>query len=166
MTKIVFDSDGLIKLIKGGCYQELFEHFTCSISKEVYEETVIKGMERLYEDAFQIEELVKNKKLKVEKAKNNKHAQFILKYSDVGKGEASTLHLFFDTNAKAIISDDRVFLNLLQQNNVPFITPTDLIVRLYELKIISKEEAMEALTKIEPYVNKNSYNNAKANLEV
>lgn len=65
----------------------------------------------------------------------------------------------------AIISDDRAFLNLLEQNDIPFITPADLIVRLCELEIISKDEAMDALYQIKPYVNKNSYNNAKANLE-
>ena len=165
MTKIVFDSDGLIKLTKAECLQILLEHFTCSITKEVYEETALKGMERLYDDAFQIEELVKKGKLNVEKAKNNKQAQQILKYSGFGKGEASSLHLFFDTNAMAIVSDDRAFLNLLEQNNIPFITPADLIIRMYELKLISKNEAMDALNKIKPYVSKNSYNNAKANLE-
>lgn len=165
MTKIVFDSDGLIKLTKAGCLQKLLEHFTCSITREVYEETALKGMERLYDDAFQIEELIKNGRLNVEKAKNNKKAQQILKYSGVGKGEASSLHLFFNTNAVAIVSDDRAFLNLLEQNNLPFITPADLIIKLYELKLLSKNEAMDALNKIKPYVSKNSYNNAKANLE-
>jgi len=166
MTKVIFDSDGLIKLVKAGCCQQLFKHFTCSISKEVYEETVIKGMEGLYDDAFQLEEHVKNNDLTVENVKNNRQAQMILKNRVVGKGEASSLHLFFNTKARVIISDDRVFLNLLQNNNIPFVTPADLIVRLYELKIIPKNEAMEALIKIKPYINKDSYNNAKTNLEV
>ena len=165
MTKIVFDSDGLIKLTKAECLQILLEHFTCSITKEVYEETAIKGMERLYDDAFQIEELVKKGMLNVEKTKNNKQAQQILKSSGVGKGEASSLHLFFNTNARAIISDDRIFLNLLEQNNIPFIIPADLIIRLVELKLISKDEAMDALNKLKPYVSQKNYNNAKENLE-
>jgi len=165
MSKIVLDSDGLIKLFKSGCLQKVLEYFTCSITKEVYKETVIRGMERSYDDAFLIEGLVKKGLLSVEKAKNNNLAQRILKNRAVGKGEASSLHLFFNLNAKAIISDDRVFLNLLQKNNVPFINSTDMIVRLYELKIISKDEAMDALQKIKPYVNKNIYSNAKTNLE-
>lgn len=165
MTKLVFDSDGLIKLTKADCLQILLEHFTCSITKEVYEETALKGMERLYDDAFQIEELVKNGRLNVEKAKNNKHVQQILINSGLGKGEASSLHLFFNINAKAIISDDRAFLNLLGQNNIPFIIPADMIIRLFELKLISKDDAIDALNKLKPYVNKDNYNNAKENLE-
>lgn len=165
MTKIIFDSDGLIKLVKAGCFRKLPDYFTCLISNEVYEETVLKGMERLYEDAFQIEELVKNKKLKVEKVQNNNKAQSLLEDSKVGKGETSTLHLFYNINAKAIISDDRIFLKILHQNNIPFIIPIDLIIRLYGLKIISKKEAIDGLIEIKPYVNKNCYDNAKANLE-
>jgi len=165
MTKLIFDSDGLIKLVKAGCFQKLPNYFTCLISNEVYEETVLKGMERLYEDAFQIEELVKKKMLKVEKVKNNKKAQSILENSKVGKGETSILYIFFNINADVIISDDRVFLKILHQNNIPFIIPIDLIIRLYELKIISKEEAMDGLIEMKPYVNKNGFNNAKANLE-
>lgn len=165
MTKIIFDSDGLIKLVKAGCFRKLPDYFTCLISNEVYEETVLKGMERLYEDAFQIEELVKKKMLKVENVKINNKAQSILENSKVGKGEISTLHLFFNTKAKAIISDDRIFLKILHQNNIPFIIPIDLIIRLYELKIISKQEAIDGLIEIKPYVNKNCYDNAKANLE-
>lgn len=165
MTKIVFDSDGLIKLVKAKCYGKLLKHFTCLISKEVYEETVLRGMERLHDDAFLIEELVKKKMLQVQKVRTNKKAKSILENCNLGKGETSTLYLFFNVEAKTIISDDRVFLNLLLQNNIPFITPTDLIVRLYELKIINKKDAISALSKIKPYVNKNSYNNAKTNME-
>jgi predicted nucleic acid-binding protein len=103
--------------------------------------------------------------LEIQKVRNNKKAQSILENCNLGKGETSTLYLFFNVEAKTIISEDRVFLNLLLQNNIPFITPTDLIVRLYELKIINKKDALSALSKIKPYVNKNSYNNAKTNME-
>lgn len=73
---------------------------------------------------------------------------------------------FFNKNASSIISDDRVFLNILHQNNVPFIIPTDVIVRLYELKIIMVEEFKEAMEMIKPYVSKHNYDKAKNNLEV
>jgi len=85
-------------------------------------------MKRFYEDAFQIDRLVRKGKLKIEETRNNEMAQNILKGSKLGEGENSTLHLFFNMNASAIISDDKAFLNILHQNNIPFIIPTDLIV--------------------------------------
>lgn len=166
MTKIVLDSDGLIKLTKSGYLQKLLDNFTCLITEEVYDETVIKGMERFYDDAYKIEDQVKKGKLKVENTKNSKNAGNILKDSDFGRGESSSLHLYFNIKAKAIISDDRAFLNILQRNNIPFVTAIDILVRLYELKIISRDEILDALDLIKPYISRNSYLKAKANLEV
>ena len=74
--------------------------------------------------------------------------------------------IVFNMNASAIISDDKAFLNILHQNNIPFIIPTDLIVRLYELKIITMEEFMKALDMIKPYVSKHNYDRAKNSQEV
>lgn len=166
MNVIVLDSDALIKLTKADCLEKILIAINCFISGEVYEETVISGMRRFYEDAFRIDGWVRGGRLTVEETVNNKIAQDILKGSKLGKGENSTLHLFFNKNASSIISDDRAFLNILHQNNVPFIIPTDLMVRLYELKIITIEEFKEALEMIKPYVSKHSYDKAKNTLEV
>jgi predicted nucleic acid-binding protein len=165
MNKLVFDSDGIIKLTKAGCLEKVLQNFDCYITQEVYEETVVKGKERLHDDAFLLDTFVNEGKLKLREAEPNEDAQFILSNSTVGRGESSTLHLFSDNNAKAIISDDRVFLNLLHRNNVRFIIPTDLIVRLYELKILTKKESKEALTMIKPMTNKNNFDKAIKNLE-
>jgi len=163
---IVLDSDALIKLTKAGCLGKILGTIDCFISNEVYEETVIDGMKRFYEDAFQIDRLVREGKLKIEETRNNEMAQNILEGSKLGKGENSTLHLFFNMNASAIISDDKAFLNILHQNNIPFIIPTDLIVRLYELKILTMAEFMKALDTIKPYVSKHNYDRAKNSPEV
>lgn len=120
MKNLVFDSDGLIKLTKAGILEKVIGHFICSITKEVYDETVVKGLERFYDDAFQIDGL--------------------------------------------IISDDRAFLSVLQQNNVAFITPADFIVRSFELRILSKDESLNALDMIEPYIC--NYEKAKSDMEV
>ncbi|KAF5410789.1 MAG: hypothetical protein C5S47_05850 [Candidatus Methanogasteraceae archaeon] len=166
MNTVVLDSDALIKLTKASCLGKILGAIDCFISGAVYEETVINGMKRFHEDAFRIDELVKEGKLKIEETRNNEVAQDILKGSALGKGEKSALHLFFNKNALAIVSDDNAFLNILRQNNIPFIIPTDLIVRLYELKIITMEEFMKALDMIKPYVSKHNYDRAKNSPEV
>lgn len=165
MNKLVFDSDGIIKLTKAGCLKKVLQCFDCFITREVYEETVVKGKERFHEDAFILDAFVNEGGLKLKKAESNHAAQSILSNSAVGQGESSTLHLFFNIDAKAIISDDRVFLNLLQRNNVRFIILTDLIVRLYELKILTKKESKEALTMIKSMTNKDNIDKAIKNLE-
>lgn len=165
MTKIVLDSDGLIKLTKAGCLRGILDNFECLITEEVYNETVVRGLERYYDDAFEINEYIKDGMLSVEKKYNNQSAHDLLRNHKFGKGESSSLHLFLSINAKAIISDDRAFLNLLDKNDIPYVIPTDLIVRLYELNIITKEKSIKALDRIKIYVQKYSYDVAKHNLE-
>ena len=166
MNKIVFDSDGLIKLTKSGCLMKILNSFQCSITEEVYDETVISGMERAHGDAYEINGLIKEGKLKVKNTKNNKYVENMLENRTFGFGECSTLHLFYNSDAKVIVTDDRAFLNLLDNNNVPYIVPTDLIVRLYELKVMTKDESINSLDAIKIYVSGSNYNAARRNLEV
>ncbi len=166
MHKIVLDSDGLIKLTKSGCLMKILNCFQCSITEEVYDETVIRGMERAHDDAYEINELVKEGKLKVENIKNNKLVESMFENRTFGAGECSTLHLFHNSDTKVIVTDDRAFLNLLDKNNIPYIIPTDLIVRLYELKVITKDESINSLDAIKIYVSGPNYDAARRNLEV
>jgi len=126
MNKIVLDSDGLIKLTKSGCLMKILNSFQCSITEEVYDETVIRGMERAHDDAYEINGLIKEGKLKVENIKNNKLVENMLENRTFGVGECSTLHLFHNLYAKVIVTDDRAFLNLLDRNNISYIPSSSL----------------------------------------
>ena len=108
----------------------------------------------------------KEGKLKVKNTKNNKSVENMLENRTFGAGECSTLHLFHNSDAKVIVTDDRAFLNLLDKNNIPYIIPTDLIVRLYELKVITKDESINSLDAIKVYVSGQNYDAARRNLEV
>ena len=165
MNEIVLDSDGLIKLTKSGCLMKILNSFQCSITEEVYDETVIRGMERAHDDAYEINGLIKEGKLKVENI-NNKLLENMLENRTFGVGECSTLHLFHNSDAKVIVTDDRAFLNLLDRNNISYIIPTDLIVRLYKLKVITKDESINFLDAIKVYVSGQNYDAARRNLEV
>jgi len=145
---------------------KILNSFQCSITEEVYDETVIRGMERAHDDAYEINGLIKEGKLKVENIKNNKLVENMLENRTFGVGECSTLHLFHNLYAKVIVTDDRAFLNLLDRNNISYIIPTDLIVRLYELKVITKDESINFLDAIKVYVSGQNYDAARRNLEV
>lgn len=156
-TKIIFDSDALIKLVKAGIPKKVFKEFKWIITNEVYEETVIDGKKALYEDAYWIDMGVKENLIKKIKAGHNKKAQEILNHQNLGKGEKSAVHLYFNAKADAICSDDEKFLNVLLKNNIRFLTPLDLILRLIETKIISNNEANNLVDNLKEHITEENY---------
>lgn len=158
MTILVLDSDGLIKLAKAGVLEELVKYRKCIITQEVFNETVEKGKERLYEDAYIIEELINKKLLSVGRIKTTE-------VLSLGKGEASSLEICKKKNCSAIITDVRRFLKMLEEQNIPFIMPSDAIVSLLKKRIITRKKALEALEKIKPLIRKDIYEKAKSEVD-
>ena len=158
MRIFVLDSDGLIKLVKSSIVEHLLRRFSCFISSEVYEEVVTKGEVRLYEDAFTVEALIEKNLLKVRRAEESERAKAVLRgKEELGLGEKTTLHLFFSLKADAAISDDKAFLKVLKENNIPFIIPSEVIPRFVKTKVISKEEGLRSLNMLKSYINKENY---------
>ncbi len=149
MTKIVFDADGLIKLIHSGIFRNISHE--CFISEQVYHETVAEGKKKLYADAFQIEQFINEGKIKIKKV------DMITEAHGLGKGEVSTLDLFRQIKADVIISDDRKFLSALEEQDIPFIIPTEYLVALVKSKQIEPKEGINALEKIRVFVTNESY---------
>lgn len=141
------------------------EEYECVISEGVYDEAIRRGKEEAYEEALRIEEIAK-KSIKCKKVKSNPKAEQILKaVISLGKGEKESLHLFLNEGADAIVSDDRTFLNLLQRNEVKFLTPANVVVELGKRGKITKGEGMEALDKMKPLIRGEVYKKAKEDLE-
>jgi len=156
MRIFVLDSDGLIKLVKSSIVERLLRRFSCFVSSEVYEEVVTKGEVRLYEDAFTVEAPVEKNLLEVRRAEESGRAKAVLRgKEELGLGEKTALHLCFSLEADAIISDDKAFLKVLKENNVPFIIPSEVIARFVKMKVISKEEGLRSLNMLKSYINEN-----------
>jgi len=130
------------------------------IPEGVFEETVKQGKIELYPDAFRLEKEIKEK-VEVKEVVENAKATEITKGKSLGKGEREVLHLFFNEDADAIISDDRSFLNLLEEEGIAFLNPANIIVFLKRKKRIKKEEALDALNKIKELIRKEVYEKAK-----
>ena len=152
MSKIVLDTDALIKVVRSGAFA--FIHHKCFISEEVYEEAVTEGKKRFYEDSYLIESLIEDGKMKVMKA------DMIESIHGLGKGELSTLALFRQIKADVIISDDRKFLDMLEAQNTPFIVPTECIVSLVNTKKMTHKQGINALESIKYLVRKENYTRA------
>lgn len=151
MKRIVFDADGLIKLTKAGVMDEVVRHYRCLISDHVYQEAVTEGKKRGHRDAIVIEGLIKNKQIDIVRTKRTAGVM------GLGAGELSTLELYRQKNCDAIISDDRKFLTMLEQEAVNFIIPTDVIAMLMASGVIKKEAALSALDRIKELVRAESY---------
>ncbi len=168
MTKIVklaFDTDALIKLIKAEFPKNIFKKIQAVISEEVYNESVTQGKQRFYKDAEVIEQIEKEGYIRKVKSKESETANNLLKEAVFGRGEISTLHLYFNIKADAIISDDKAFLIFLKRNNIKFIIPADLIYILHKKGLLNKEEALKIIDKLRMYIDEGFYNNIKTRLE-
>lgn len=156
MKKIVFDADGLIKIVRSGLAPQIPHHGF--ISAVVYEETVVEGKRRLYPDAFVIDQLVYEKKITVHKVKITPGRP------QLGSGEMSTLTLFHQVKADFIVSDDRQFLAHLEEQGVPFLVPSELLVFLGLSQRQQRTICLQALERIKELITKENYDSAKAAL--
>ena len=154
MYKFVLDADGAIKLAKAGVLEVLAEHSKCLMPQQVYNE-VMKGKEKKREDAFAVEVLVLNKRLKVVEVNTDEIQE------SLGTGEKAALAAFGRYKAEAIVSDDRKFLAKLEGRGLPFTTPANIIVMLTASKKLTKEEGLHALNKIKNSIREDVYTKAK-----
>lgn len=153
MIKFVLDADAAIKLSKAQVLDALASFAKCVVTKQIYQE-ILKGKDKMYEDAFDIETLVNKGKITVQDIKAGQ-------IEGLGIGECSALAIFQKLKGDAIVSDDRKFLSVLEAQRVPFVIPTDVIPMLFTKKRISKNEAMNALDRIRKLVREENYNVAK-----
>lgn len=165
MSKIVLDSDGLIKLGKSGILKILCEAHSCMIPEEVFKETIAQGKSELYEDALKLEEEIKGR-MGIYKPTESPIADKIAEGKSLGRGEKEVLRLFFDKEADAIISDDRSFLNLLEDEGIAFFNPANAIVELTKRGRIKREEGLNALARIKELIRKYVYEKPKKEMEI
>ena len=136
------------------------------VPETVYEEAVVRGKRELYEDAFDLEGLLTDEGVPIVRSNPEPQADRLLEgVTSLGAGVRSALRLYFAEGADAILSDDRVFLNFLSRNSVPFGTPVNVVVGLAKSGRVSRKEGLEALEKMSGFVRADVYERAKAELE-
>lgn len=166
MSKFVVDADGLIKLGKAMVLGALVKSHEVLVPEAVYEEAVVRGKRELYEDAFELERLLGNEKVSIIRPSLEPQADRILEgITSLGEGERSTLHLYFAEQADAVLSDDRVFLNFLGRNSIPFVAPVNVVVALTGSGRLSFEEGSKALERLSVYVRSEVIERARIELE-
>jgi hypothetical protein len=137
-----------------------------SLPEAASEEAVVTGKLELYDDAFELETVLERGPSRRLAAGLDPRAGRMLEgVTALGKGERESLHLYHGEQADAVLSDDRVFLRLLEENAVPYLTPAGLVVRLFEIGHLGRGEALDALDKLERHIRGSVYERAKRELE-
>lgn len=166
MSTLVIDTDGLIKLGKSKVLETLIESHEVLVPEAVYREAVVQGKKELYEDAFELERVLKERRASIIGVESNPRAERLLEgVTSLGAGEKNALYLYFAEGADAVVSDDRVFLRFLGTHSIPLLTPANVIVGLVGAGEVGFEEGLEALERLGGYVRAEAYERAKKELE-
>jgi len=147
--KLVMDSDSLIKLTKAGAKEIVLNNIEVSIPPSVMNETT--QSKDKFPDALKIHENINRGLLKVKNPSNNP----FVKSLGIKGGEAQVL-LLHDSSS-VISSDDAKFLNLLENLNIPYLTPASVIVFLLKKGTIRKDESRKLLENLKEFVSDEEY---------
>lgn len=165
MSTIVADADGLIKLGKSAALSALLSVADVLVPEAVYEETVVAGKRELYEDAFELERVLREGGARVVEARENERAERVLEDAPaLGPGERAALRVAFVREADAVLMDDRAFLGVLAGAETKALVPAAAIVLLAEREALPVEEAVETLGRIEGSVRREVYETAVEDL--
>ena len=145
---LISNTSTLILLAKINALNTLLDHIKkIAIPQIVYKEVINK------EDSFEALLIKKeiNKKRIMLFDVNKKNYSTILKQFKLDEGEAAAYALFKKIKGKAILTDDKELIKLCKIENVPFTCAMAVVVRLFEKKILTKEEAIGKLEKLYGY---------------
>ncbi len=145
---LIADASPLILLGKISLLEKLLGLSKIVVPGKVYRE-IITGKEKSRFDAFLIDKLVQDNKIKVENVDKETYEQ-IWKLFGLWAGEAEVLGLALKTK-RTLITDDRKCMNASRAAGIKFITSLDVVMVLYEKKHIDKKKALQALDKLEEY---------------
>jgi len=155
--KVILDADSLIKLTKAKAKEIVLKNMEAYIPPKVFEETVQMPKEEGYPDAFLIDENLKKGLLAVEKIEENKEAEALITKLRIRGGEADVFRLYKSGDFDVVSSDDGKFLEMLDGLNVPYITPSALIVFLFKKKVLSREDAESYINNLKEMISDEEY---------
>ena len=155
--KVIMDSDSLIKLTKAKAKEIVLENIEAHIPPKVFEEVVTIPKEEGYPDAFLIEENLQRGLLAIGKSGEDQHIEEMITGMRMGYGEADVFRLYKSGSFDVISSDDSRFLKIIDALDVPYITPSALIVYLFDKKILSRADAKMYINNLKEMVSEEEY---------
>lgn len=159
MYKLLFDADALIKLAKISILKKATESFAVEITPEVYEEAVEDGKKKLYPDAEEIDLLTQQKNITILQKKDSEKGEL----KGYGKGESS-LYRVYGKNT-IVVTDDVTFTKEIRGEGKRCISSAHILELLYKKQKITKNQALQAIEKLKPYIKKELYTTIKGVIE-
>ncbi len=155
--KVVVDTDSLVKLTKAKAKEIVLKNIETCIPPKVFEEAIKIPKEEGYPDALLIEENLKKGLLEVEKIEDKEEVGEMTDRLRMRGGEAEVFRLYKSGEFDAISSDDGKFLKILDALDIPYLTPSALIVHLFKKKVLSKEKAETYINELKEMVSDEEY---------
>jgi hypothetical protein len=151
------DSDALIKLTRAGAKEVVAAAVEAVVPPAVEREAVAEGKEGRFPDAFEIERNLRKGLMRVVKVPKIKETETMIEKLGLKGGEADVFRLFRAGKCRAIASDDQKFLDLIAALNVPFATPSALIVYAWKKGKMDKRICIGLLEKLRPTISEEEY---------
>jgi len=151
------DSDCLIKITKAEMKEALTGAVDALITPTVVAETVDAAPPEDSVTAERIRRNVDCGRLRLNKtAARDRHPLAGLA-SALGDGERSVLDLLQAVGADAVATDDGRFSKLLRRNGIRVMGSAELLAFLLELKVVSKAEALEIVSRLTGLIPQDQY---------
>lgn len=145
---VIKDSMVLIHLAKITILENACDFFkNILIPEKVFEETVLKGKERSFDDAMLIESIIKKGKIRVMKIRKKELIKKINDFNVFG-GEAEAVALYKQEKANYIATDDDSVRNKKEILEIRVIGTPSIILMLLNNKKIGTEKAIQSISKL------------------
>ena len=144
---IIKDSMVLIHLAKLSVLEKSCTYYKNVIIPVLVHEEVKNGIERGFEDAVLIKNLIESKKIKVVEVKN----KILLKKANefnIHGGESEALALYWEKSAKLLATDDDNVRKKKELLDIKVIGTPAILLKLYKEKIIDKNKVRQCITKL------------------
>ena len=141
---LLFDASTLILLAKTELLDSFLDDFKDKIliTREVEDECCRKQQAL---DSLIIRKAIKDKRIAVKTLKSRGLYQKLRADFSIGHGEAETLAFALTQKSVLVAIDDRRGIKACKLLKIPFVTAIDIVVRLKEKQILSKEQALAKL---------------------
>ena len=146
--RILLDTDASIKLTKINLIEIVATEFDVILTEQVYKEQVTAGLKKNLLDAKRMEKLVQEGKITVSKVIGKSSVE----NSRLGAGEKSVLDYYLANDMDLIVSDDEVFLKMLDIYEIPFTPVAGVILMSVFNELINKEKAIKYLEMLKPMI--------------